>query len=173
MKFYTLILYVACFVIANTVRLNAQPVIEIYGEPRLALTQNYFDQDGKSGKLGSSNTRIRIVNFWALWCAPCVAELGSLDRLDAMFDDSEIDVITIATGKNAPKAVDTLFEELKATNLTRYYDPKSRLAAQAGVVTIPYTIILDQNGAEIGRVIGAADWDDPSMVAQLKAITSP
>lgn len=172
MKFFTLILYVACFVIANPVRIIAAPVIEIYDEPRLALTQSYLDNEGKRRLLGPSDSRLRIVNFWALWCADCVAELASLDRLDAIFDDREVDVITIATGKNESEDVQKLFNELRVQNLTQYYDPKSRLAHQAGAVSIPYSIILDHTGAEVGRLIGAAQWDNPDMVKQIISINS-
>ncbi|HEY6549414.1 MAG TPA: TlpA disulfide reductase family protein, partial [Vicinamibacteria bacterium] len=45
--------------------------------PELGFT----DLAGNEVKLTSARGRVVVMNFWATWCAPCLTELPSLDRL--------------------------------------------------------------------------------------------
>ena len=118
MKFFTLILYVACIAIAIPQRSYCDSLLEIYDVPKLPLTQTYIDENGKRQALGPAKTKLRVVNFWALWCAPCLEELASLNTLDGWFLDADLDVITIATGKNSVTKVSDLFANLHVEKLT-------------------------------------------------------
>lgn len=167
MKNFTLILYVACFLIANP--LHGQS-IEIYKTPFPAVQNGFTTADGKEWRLGKSATQLRIVNFWALWCPPCVKELKSLSQLKRMFSKDELDVVTIATGKHRPETVNAMFLALGVGDLPQFFDQNSKLALEFGAPSVPYTVLLDADGKEIGRIIGAADWDSTAMIDQIRAL---
>ena len=98
-----------------------------------------------------------VLNFWAVWCAPCRSEMPSLDRLQAAMP--EIAVLPVATGRNAPVAIAKFYAEAGVTGLPVLRDPKSALARQMGVMGLPVTVIVNPDGAEVARLIGDAEWD--------------
>lgn len=109
-----------------------------------------------------------VLNFWATWCPPCREEMPSLDRLQAAMP--ELQVVPLATGRNDPTGMTQFFEEAAVKNLEIIRDPKSELARAMGVMGLPVTVIVNPEGAEVGRLIGDAHWDAPEAQAVLKAL---
>jgi thiol-disulfide isomerase/thioredoxin len=108
-----------------------------------------------------------VLNFWATWCAPCRAEMPSLDRLQAAHP--ELAVVPVATGRNAVEQITRFYDEAGVKNLPVLRDPKSGLARAMGVLGLPVTIILDPEGREVARLIGDAEWDSEDANAVLAA----
>ncbi|MFB2532826.1 TlpA family protein disulfide reductase [Paracoccus sp. p4-l81] len=123
--------------------------------------------DGGSVRLADFKGKPILLNFWATWCAPCRAEMPSLDRLQAELGD-EIKVFTLATGRNAPEAVTRFFDETGVTHLPKYLDPRQDIARAMGVFGLPVTVLLDAEGHEVGRLIGDAEWDTPEAIALIR-----
>ncbi|QYK42370.1 MAG: TlpA family protein disulfide reductase [Paracoccaceae bacterium] len=107
-----------------------------------------------------------VVNFWATWCAPCRHEMPSLDALAATGQP----VVTVATGRNPPPAIERFWAETAITHLPALRDPKSALARQLGILGLPVTLILNPEGQEVARLTGDADWASPDAAAVLAAL---
>ncbi len=107
-----------------------------------------------------------VVNFWATWCAPCRAEMPSLDRLAA----SGQPVVTVATGRNPLPAIERFWEETGIEHLPVLRDPRSGLSRQLGILGLPVTVILNPEGQEVARLTGDADWDTEEARAVLSAL---
>ncbi|HMQ93445.1 MAG TPA: TlpA disulfide reductase family protein [Amaricoccus sp.] len=128
----------------------------------------FTDPEGAEMSLADSDGRIRLVNFWATWCAPCRIEKPALDALERDLGGPDFEVIAIATGRNSLEAIEDFNAEVGVTVLATHLDPKGALAAAMNVPGLPVTVILDRDGAEIGRLMGGADWD----AASARAIVS-
>ena len=102
---------------------------------------------------------ILIINFWATWCAPCKKEMPSLNSLAQNMKYEDIQIITIASGRNSKEAIDGFFDENNLVNLKKYRDPRGRIAVKYGVTALPTTVVINPLGIEIGRIIGDIDWD--------------
>lgn len=128
--------------------------------------------DGPEGKVSLTDYegKVVLVNFWALWCAPCREEMPTLEALAQDFADRDFAVVTVATGPNAPPAVDRFFEEIGVTTLPKYLDPRATLGRSAGVLGLPVSVILNREGEEVARLTGTADWASESARAIVSAM---
>ncbi len=100
-----------------------------------------------------------IINFWATWCAPCKKEMPSLNSLAQNMKYEDIQIITIASGRNSKEAIDGFFDDNNLVNLKKYRDPRGTIAVKYGVTALPTTVVINPTGLEIGRIIGDIDWD--------------
>ena len=107
----------------------------------------------------NTERKILIINFWATWCAPCKKEMPSLNSLAQNMKYEDIQIITIASGRNSKEAIDAFFDDNNLINLKKYRDPRGRVAVKYGVTALPTTVVINPKGVEIGRIIGDIDWD--------------
>jgi thiol-disulfide isomerase/thioredoxin len=101
-----------------------------------------------------------LVNLWATWCAPCVKELPTLDKLAATHRiDGQFAVVAVSQDDGPQASVNAFLKKLNVTDLGAYHDPKSALSAALGPDTVlPTTILYDANGKEVWRYVGDLDW---------------
>ena len=117
-----------------------------------------LDANGNIVEIGYKED-ILIINFWATWCAPCKKEMPSLNGLAQNMKYEDIRIITIASGRNSKESIDAFFDDNNLINLTKYRDPRGRIAVKYGVTALPTTVVINPTGIEIGRIIGDIDWD--------------
>lgn len=143
--------------------------LAVHAEPTAVPEAAFGHLDGGEFRMADFQGKWLLVNFWATWCAPCRKEMPSLDRLQADLGGPSFEVLTIATGRNAPEAMRRFFEETQVTHLPLYIDPRNALAAPMGVMGLPVTVLIDPDGREAARLIGEAEWDSPEARAILAA----
>jgi len=142
----------------------------VVAEGRDLADAAFTDTDGTARTLAESNGKIRIVNFWATWCAPCREEKPALDALNQTLQGPEFEVIAVATGRNTESSIKRFNSEVGIESLTTYLDPKGTMAREAGVLGLPVSIIVDRDGQEIARLTGGADWSSESAKAILERL---
>ena len=129
----------------------------------------FQDADDKPLRFADYRGKALLINFWATWCVPCVKEMPSLDRLQAMFPKDKFVVLALSIdGASRPK-VAPFYKDRKLAHLGIYFD-KGRKAMQGlDVALLPTSILVDPLGRELGRLEGDADWDLPEGVALVKS----
>lgn len=137
--------------------------------PRPMPDLEFLDADDRPLRLADSTGKVRLINLWATWCAPCVKEMPSLDRLQAELPKNRFLVLPISLdGPSKPK-VAPFYRERKLTHLGIFYDKGRKAMSTLGVTLLPTSILVDPAGRELGRIEGDADWDSPEAIALLKA----
>lgn len=129
------------------------------------LTARLNGVDGAAQSLEQWRGKVLVVNFWATWCAPCVKEMPSLDRLQARIGKDKLVVIPLSLdGPTRPK-VAPFYADKKLTSLGIWFDRSRKVMQALDVSILPTTILVDAKGRELGRLEGEADWDKPEAAA--------
>lgn len=121
-----------------------------------ALDASFKGPDDSIVTLAQFRGRPLLVNLWATWCAPCVAEMPTLDRMAATMGD-RMTVLAVAEDLQGAAIVDPWFQKAGLTTLQPFVDPQNGLLDAANSA-LPTTILYDASGREVWRVVGAMDW---------------
>ncbi len=117
------------------------------------------DPDGAQLSLGAVQGEPVLINLWATWCAPCIAEMPLLDEL-AVDYDGRLRVLAISQDFKGGEAVTPFFAERDFAALEPWLDPEGRVMEGAEANVLPTTILYDASGREVWRVVGDYDWSD-------------
>jgi thiol-disulfide isomerase/thioredoxin len=118
----------------------------------------FLGPDGGPATLTKFRGKPLLVNLWATWCAPCVAEMPMLDALAAREKD-RLQVIVVSQDMAGKRAVDPYFAKAKFQMLQSYLDKDNVLPLALGTETLPTTVFYDAAGNEQWRIFGAMDWN--------------
>ncbi len=131
---------------------------------------SYLREDGSVGDISDYAGDVVVLNFWATWCAPCRAEMPSLQALQDTLGDEGVEVVTIAFGRHNPDAMKRFWQDTGVTSLPLHLDPQAEMAKALGVEGLPHTFILGPNGEVLAELTGEANWAAPETVALLRSL---
>jgi len=123
----------------------------------------FKDQQEKKISFSDFKGKVLLVNFWATWCAPCIREMPSLDRLKSKIDKN-FDVIAISLDRDGVKKVNDFFNENKITNLEKFFDIKNSLAKEINLIGVPTSFFINKKGDLIGYFQGDMEWDNDTVI---------
>jgi thiol-disulfide isomerase/thioredoxin len=133
------------------------------------LAASFTDLTGKPKSLRDWSGRVLLCNFWATWCAPCREEIPMLVGLREKYLAKGLEIVGVAVDsvpsvlqfmKETPISYPVLVGGFETTGLLR------KLGNSAG--GLPYTVLLDRNGAIAYRKLGEAKQTE--LEAQLQPI---
>jgi thiol-disulfide isomerase/thioredoxin len=142
--------------------------------PVAAPDLKFTDEQGKTRALSDFRGKVIVLNLWATWCTPCLAEMPMLDRLQHQLGDQGAIVIALSLDRGGKDAVKAFYQQADIRNLGVFLDPSMRAISDARTSGLPTTLLIDANGMELGRVTGPMEWDAPAAVDLVrKALQRP
>ncbi len=146
----------------------AMPGFEATERPAPLPEIRFTDGAGTALTLGDFRGRLVLLNIWATWCAPCVREMPSLDRLEARLSGPGFTVIALSQDRSGIDEVARFYTRLGLRNLGLYVDRTARSQVALGVYGLPTTLLIGPDGHEIGRFIGPAEWESAEALALIR-----
>ena len=120
------------------------------------FTVPLYDADGAEFTLSEKRGKITVVNFWATWCTPCVAELPHFEKLHAEYPDVEIVAIHSSLVTDDVQA----FLDKKGFVLPFALDADgSVIKALGGSTQLPMTVVVDQSGKITYNKVGSVTYE--------------
>jgi peroxiredoxin/outer membrane lipoprotein-sorting protein len=101
------------------------------------------DLDGNQVDLQSLKGKVTLLDFWASWCGPCVAELPHIEKLHRDFKDQGLVVLGV---NDEGVEVARAFMTKKAYTFTTLVDVGKEVSRKYGVSGIPQAFIIDREG---------------------------
>ena len=133
----------------------------------------FTDAEGAERRVADFAGQGLLLNFWATWCPPCVAEMPALDRLHAQMKAEGFAVLALSSDRGGRAQVAPFYARLGLSHLGIWLDPRGAAGRLLGVRGLPTSVIVDRRGQEVARLEGAAEWDAPDMVAALRELVGP
>ncbi|MFC0703246.1 TlpA family protein disulfide reductase [Marinobacter persicus] len=136
----------------------------IWESPRTLPELAFEDEDGRPLTLADSKGKAILLNIWATWCLPCREEMPTLDSLQAQLGGEQFEVVALSVDHAGISVVEKFYRKTGIQHLRQYIDPSTLATSTLGIAGVPTTLLIDHDGREIGRLVGAAEWDSPAMV---------
>lgn len=137
-----------------------------------APTVEFQDPDGEAVSFAVFEGKPLLVNFWATWCTPCVAEMPTLDALAGRMN-GRLQVLALSQDADGRAKVEAFFDQHHFKTLEPYLDPKMEMMGVLKLDTLPTTILYDANGREVWRMVGMEDWRSARAAALLNEAFAP
>lgn len=140
---------------------------ETPGHPALpSLT--FIRADGGTATLADFKGKLVLLNLWATWCAPCVKEMPTLDRLQADLGGDRFQVVTLSEDRAGARVVTPFLAAHNLPHLAAWVDDKSATMTSLRLGGLPTTLLIDSDGHELGRLEGDADWSSDAARALVR-----
>ena len=122
-----------------------------------------IDESGVRELMKNNSEKLRLINVWASWCAPCVIEMPELVMLQRYYENRAFELVTISADyldkesealkvlkKNNVAVQNFIFSDKEKQKLTSAIDPEWR-------GSIPYSILIEPGGNIIYKTQGVID----------------
>lgn len=112
--------------------------------------------------------RPTIINFWASWCEPCLAELPKIDNLVERYGDKVL-VISINMDDEPLAAIKSLKKKF-AMKYRIFAGEGKPITDIFGIMGVPANFLVNKEGQIIKVVHGLYDWTEPSNLLLLESL---
>lgn len=138
--------------------------------PRVGSPANEFtvkDSD-RTVSLNQFRGQVVVLNFWASWCAPCVAELPSMMQMQDRLRNRGVTVVGVSIDVDGDAY--HRFIQQRSVNFLTVRDPDQKVAGMYGTSVWPESYIIDRQGVMRRKVVGPTNWDSPDILEFLSKL---
>jgi peroxiredoxin len=121
--------------------------------------------NGDQIPLSSLRGKIVMINFWATWCPPCKEEMPSLNTLHAHMKSKGLEILAVSADKTFSAIKKYVAEH--DFDFQILWDEDQSVMRTYKVFSLPTTFLIDRNSTIVKIFMGAYDWTDPEIIAEI------
>lgn len=120
---------------------------------------------GETYNFNEAKGKVVVINFWATWCPPCIAEMPSFDELYKTYKD---EVVFLFVSDEDTQTISSFLS--KHDYSFKAHSPKTAAPDAFEVGAIPRTYVIDKNGQIVIDKTGAANWNSEGVRNEIDAL---
>ena len=128
------------------------------------------DIGGATHRLSDYRGQVVLVNFWATWCAPCRAEMPSLERLKRNFQNSELKILAVNLGETKREISNFYFKTDPQLTFKLLMDLEGDASQYWPMRGVPMTFLIDKDGNVSHVSEGAKRWDTSEVAKVIREL---
>jgi len=128
------------------------------------------DLEGKNVSLTDYKGKVVLLNIWATWCDPCVAEMPSMEKLYQELKHEDFELLAVSLDESGAEVVKPFLEKHKL-GFPVLLDTKGEIKNLYEATGIPESFIIDKDGMIVEKIIGPRDWAASEAVRYFQNIT--
>lgn len=165
----TMVVLGAAFMVERSYRLNRDVPKVSAGKvlPAGLKLKNVATQE--EVPLSKFKGKVVLVNFWASWCAACMAEMPSIQKLYEAFKNDGFEVVGVNVDDNPAKIVPAMVAKL-GLSFQNFIDVDGGLSDAYDVVAIPFSVIANRKQEVVWAESGERDWASPKVMEEIKRL---
>lgn len=120
----------------------------LYKEHTTPFDLKFTSSDGREIDLKDYRGKVVLIDFWATWCGPCVAEMPHVKEVYEKYNKKGFEVIGISL--DAEKSRLDAYVKKNGLSWPQYFDGKgwkNDIAAKLGITSLPTVYLIDRDGA--------------------------
>ncbi len=148
---------------------KSAPAANLELNPELVIDGTAFpfmNHEGETQTLADYKGKWVVVNFWATWCAPCVAELPALAEFKKHYEKQKLEVLLLGLGNETREQFNAFLYKHKIEGIRSGKDENSTAFHSFDGNSIPTSLIINPKGEVVGRVVGDLDWMSENTLLQ-------
>jgi thiol-disulfide isomerase/thioredoxin len=127
---------------------GAEAKLRASGNRAVGFPDRVTDIDGRRWTAGHLRGRVTLIDFWATWCAPCLAELPRLKALRARHAREDFEILGVMLDSTSRRTVVSWLNRNRV-EWPQIHQPgaySATLPLAFGVRQLPATVLLDDDG---------------------------
>ena len=136
------------------------------------MTHAITDENDTPFTLQTLRGRPLLINFWASWCAPCIAEMPSLQKAAEQLHPDGIDVLLISIDRGGRQKAVLVLQSRGVTAPRFGFDPKAALSREMGVAGLPTSFLLSADQQHCLVYVGPREWHEAAMLREIRDFAS-
>lgn len=113
---------------------------------------------------------VTLVNIWATWCAPCEAEMPSMQRVYEELAPEGLKILAVSVDLIEDREAVQAWADERDLTFPILHDRTGRIQQTWQTTGVPESFVIDRHGVIVKKVIGQVEWDAPAQKALIRRL---